>query len=95
MILSVVLILILLAGPLIYGATAEGSASEQFYASVINTFYGTNHTGRPLECGRDWTYYHYLATEVLIQIVLSVIHMGLTITFFVKLWKRNGKTLKI
>jgi len=95
MITSLILLFVILAGPVIYGATAEGSPSENFYASLINTFYGTNHTGRPLECGRDWTYYHYLVTQMLIQILLTVLHIILTITFFVKLWKRNGKTLKI
>jgi len=95
MITSVILLFVILAAPVIYGATAEGSPSENFYASLINTFYGTNHTGRPLECGRDWTYYHYLATQLLIQISLTVLHVILTIFFFVKLWRRDKKTLRV
>jgi len=95
MIVSLVLLFVILAGPVILGATAQGSPTETFYAGLINTFYGTNHTGRPLECGRDWTYYHYLATQMLIQIILTIGHIMLSVTFFVKLWRRGGKTLHL
>ena len=95
MIVSLVLLVVVLAGPVIFGATVQGSPTENFYANLINTFYGTNHTGRPLECGRDWTYYHYLATQMLIQLLLTISHIALSVTLFVKLWRHSGKTLKV
>jgi len=95
MIISLALLTVVLAGPVIFGASVEGSPTEAFYAGVINAFYGTNHTGRPLECGRDWTYYHYVATQMLINLFLTIGHIMLSIAFFVKLWRRGGRTLHV
>jgi len=95
MIISLILLFVLLAGPVVFGATTQGSPSENFYAGLINAFYGTNHTGRPLECGRDWTYYHYLATQMLVLLLISISHVIITITLFVKLWRRGKKTLRV
>jgi len=95
MIVSLVLLFVILAGPVVFGATTQGSPTEYFYAGLINAFYGTNHTGRPLECGRDWTYYHYLATQMLIQLVLTISHIIITILLFVKLWRRGERSLRV
>ena len=95
MITSLVLLVLLLAGPVVFGATTSGSPTEKLYAGIINAFYGTNHTGRPVECGRDWTYYHYLATQMLIQIVLTIGHIMLTVFVFVKLWRKGKSSLRV
>jgi len=95
MIVSLVLLFVILAGPVVFGATTQGSPTENFYAGLINAFYGTNHTGRPLECGRDWTYYHYLATQMLVQLILTMSHIIITIILFVKLWRRGEKSLRV
>jgi len=95
MIIGVLLIIAVLVAPLAIGTTVSGSPTEAFYAGIINSFYGTNHTGRPVECGRDWTYYHYLATEMLVTLIVMLIHMTMSIIFFVKLWRRGGKTLSV
>jgi len=69
--------------------------AEDFHSSIINAFYGTNHTEWSDECGRDQTYFHYIASELTIVIALELIHILVTIVAFVKLWKRNISTLSM
>jgi len=68
--------------------------AEDFHTSIINAFYGTNHTEWS-ECGRDQTYFHYIASELTIVIALELIHIIVAIVAFIKLWKRNVSTLSM
>jgi len=69
--------------------------AEDFHSSIINAFYGTNHTKWSDECGRDQTYFHYIASELMIVIALELIYIIIAIVAFVKLWKRNVSTLSM
>jgi len=75
--------------------TVDGSPTEAFYTKMINAFYGTNHTGRPEECGRDWTYFHYIATETAVVLILQVINGIFSVVAFVKLWKKGRNSLTV
>jgi len=68
--------------------------AEDFHTKIINAFYGTNHTEWS-ECGRDQTYFHYIASELTIVIALELIHIIVAIVALVKLWKKNGSTLRM
>jgi len=93
--IGTLIFLCILVTALALGATADGSPTEVFYAKLINAFYGSNHTGRPVECGRDWTYFHYIATESGIILIIQIIHVVFSVTAFVKLWRRGGKSLNV
>ena len=69
--------------------------AEDFHSSIINAFYGTNRTEWTDECGRDQTYFHYIASELMIVIALELIYIIIAIVAFVKLWKRNVSTLSM
>jgi len=73
----------------------KAAKAESFHTKVINALYGTNHTERPDECGRDWTYFHYIASEVAAVIALELLHGIFIVTACIKLWKRNNPTLNI
>jgi len=73
----------------------DGSSTEAFYTNMINVLYGTNHTVRPDECGRDWTYFHYIATETATVLILQVLHGVFSVYAFIKLWKKNNNTLTV
>jgi len=76
---------------LVAGETTTTDTSEKVYAQVINTLYGTNHTGRPNECGRDWTYFHYIATETAIVLILQILNGIFSVVTFIK-WKNKQKS---
>jgi len=74
---------------------SQVTKAEDFHTKVINALYGTNHTGWPDECGRDWTYFHYIASELTAVIALEIVHIIFVIVACTKLWKKNGSILKI
>jgi len=69
--------------------------AEDFHTKIINAFYGTNHTEWSDECGRDWTYFHYIASELTVVIALELVHIIFAIVAFMKLWKKNISTLSM
>ena len=69
--------------------------AEDFHTKIMNAFYGANHTEWSDECGRDQTYFHYIASEVTILIALELIHIITAIVTLVKLWKKDVSTLRM
>ena len=80
---------------MVVGDITSTSPSEAVFAQMINAFYGTNHTGRPRECGRDWTYFHYIATETAIVLILQLINSIFSVVAFMKLWKKGKNSLTV
>jgi len=76
---------------LVAGEATTTATSETVYAHMINAFYGTNHTGRSSECGRDWTYFHYIATETAIVLILQVLNGIFSVVTFIK-WRNKQKS---
>jgi len=76
---------------LVAGEATTTATSEVVYAHMINAFYGTNHTGRPSECGRDWTYFHYIATETAIVLILQILNGIFSVVTFMK-WRKKPKS---
>ena len=76
---------------LVVGEATTTATSEVVHAQMINAFYGTNHTGRPSECGRDWTYFHYIATETVIVLILQVLNGIFSVVTFIK-WRNKQKS---
>jgi len=88
MMITLILIFVI---TLVAGEATTTGTTEKVYTQMINAIYGTNHTGRPRECGRDWTYFHYIATETAIVLILQVLNGIFSVVTFIK-WRNKQKS---